>query len=141
MIEQIHTEGGFMEKYVLSKAIGIVCGILTTIASLGYGFLFLLGTSLGKALQSEIDTPAHDRLTFVILTSLFIVGVITVAGSFGLNRNVWRIVYFGFCLIIGICFLITFFISIGALGSTYEFMILSICMMYFLLCYLVKKEK
>jgi hypothetical protein len=47
MIEQIHTEGGFsefMEKYVLSKAIGIVCGIFTIIATLGYGFLFLLGT-------------------------------------------------------------------------------------------------
>ncbi len=133
--------GELMGKYVLSKKIGIVLGILTIIATLGYGFLYLLGTSLGKALNSEIDTSATDRLTLVILIGLLIVGVITGAGPFGLNRNVWRIVYFGFCLVLGICLLIIFFISIGALGRTYEFMILCISMMYFLLGYLVRKEK
>lgn len=130
-----------MEKYRLSKAIGVVLGILTIIVTLGYGFLYLLGTSLGKALHSEIDSSATDRLTLVILIGLLIVGVITGAGSFGLNRNVWRIVYFGFCLVLGICLFVTFFISIGALGSTYEFMILCISMMYFLLGYLVRKKK
>ncbi|MDQ0861293.1 hypothetical protein [Bacillus sp. V2I10] len=130
-----------MGEYVLSKTIAIVLGTLTIIGTLGYGFLFLLGTSLGQALQSEIDTSATDRLTLLIITSLLIVGVITGAGSFGLNWNVWRIVYFGFCLVLGICLLVTFFISIGALGSTYEFMILCISMMYFLMGYLVKKKK
>ncbi|WP_242218356.1 hypothetical protein [Bacillus cereus group sp. BfR-BA-01380] len=130
-----------MGKYVLSKTIGVVLGGLTIIATVGYGFLYLLGTSLGKALHSEIDSSAIDRLTLVILIGLLIVGVITGAGSFGLNRNVWRIVYFGFCLVLGVCFLVTFFISIGALGSTYEFIILCISMMYFLLGYLVRKEK
>ncbi|MFC0271802.1 hypothetical protein ACFFIX_10080 [Metabacillus herbersteinensis] len=129
-----------MGKYVLSKTIGIVLGILMIIATIGYGFLFLLGTSLGKALGST-DTSTSDRLTLVTLISLLIVGVITVAGSSRLNRNVWRFVYFGFCLVLGICLLVTFFISIGALGSTYEFMILCISMMYFLLGYLVRKEK
>lgn len=130
-----------MEKYRLSKAIGVVLGILTIIATLGYGFLYLLGTSLGKALHSEIDSSATDRLTLVILIGLLIVGVITGAGSFWLNRNVWRVVYFGFCLVLGICLFVTFFISIGALGSIYEFMILCISMMYFLLSYLVRKGK
>lgn len=130
-----------MEKYALSKTIGIVLGALTIIATLGYGFLFLLGTSLGQALHSEIDTSAPDRLTVLILISLLIVGVITGAGSFGLNWNVWRIIYCGFCLVLGICLLVTFFISIGAIGSTYEFMILCISMMYFWMGYLVKKKK
>ncbi|MCP1123803.1 hypothetical protein CN326_15105 [Bacillus sp. AFS018417] len=130
-----------MEKYRLSKAIGVVLGILTIIVTLGYGFLYLLGTSLGKALHSEIDSSATDRLTLVILIGLLIVGVITGAGSFWLNRNVWRVVYFGFCLVLGICLFVTFFISIGALGSIYEFMILCISMMYFLLSYLVRKGK
>lgn len=130
-----------MEKYVLSKTIAIVLGALTIIATLGYGFLFLLGTSLGKALHSEIDTSATNKLTLLILISLLIVGVITGAGSFGLNWNVWRIVYCGFCLVLGICLLVTFFISIGAIGSTYEFMILCISMMYFWMGYLVKKKK
>lgn len=130
-----------MEKYVLSKTIAIVLGALTIIATLGYGFLFLLGTSLGKALHSEIDTSATNKLTLLILISLLIVGVLTGAGSFGLNWNVWRIVYCGFCLVLGICLLVTFFISIGAIGSTYEFMILCISMMYFWMGYLVKKKK
>ncbi|MFY0762262.1 hypothetical protein AB1K32_26065 [Metabacillus dongyingensis] len=130
-----------MEKYVLSKTIAIVLGALTIIAALGYGFLFLLGTSLGQALHSEIDTSATNKLTLLILISLLIVGVITGAGSFGLNWNVWRIVYCGFCLVLGICLLVTFFISIGAIGSTYEFMILCISMMYFWMGYLVKKKK
>jgi hypothetical protein len=130
-----------MEKYVLSKTIAIVLGALTIIATLGYGFLFLLGTSLGQALHSEIDTSATNKLTLLILISLLIVGVITGAGSFGLNWNVWRIVYCWFCLVLGICLLVTFFISIGAIGSTYEFMILYISMMYFWMGYLVKKKK
>ncbi|MBT2667237.1 hypothetical protein J7J00_17270 [Bacillus sp. ISL-4] len=130
-----------MGKYVLSKTIAIVLGTLTIIGTLGYGLLFLLGTSLGQALQSEIDTSATDRLTLLILISLLIVGVITGVGSFGLNWSLWRVVYFGFCLVLGICLLVTFFISIGALGSTYEFIIFCISMMYFLMGYLVKKKK
>ncbi|UNJ81235.1 hypothetical protein [Metabacillus dongyingensis] len=130
-----------MEKYVLSKTIAIVLGALTIIATLGYGFLFLLGTSLGQALHSNIDTLATNKLTLLILISLLIVGVITGAGSFGLNWNVWRIVYCGFCLVLGICLLVTFFISMGAIGSTFEFMILCISMMYFWMGYLVKKKK
>lgn len=130
-----------MEKYVLSKTIAIVLGALTIIAALGYGFLFLLGTSLGQALHSNIDTLATNKLTLLILISLLIVGIITGAGSFGLNWNVWRIVYCGFCLVLGICLLVTFFISMGAIGSTFEFMILCISMMYFWMGYLVKKKK
>ncbi|USK31203.1 hypothetical protein LIT32_26395 (plasmid) [Bacillus sp. CMF21] len=130
-----------MEKYVLSKTIAIVLGALTIIAALGYGFLFLLGTSLGQALHSNIDTLATNKLTLLILISLLIVGIITGAGSFGLNWNVWRIVYCRFCLVLGICLLVTFFISMGAIGSTFEFMILCISMMYFWMGYLVKKKK
>ncbi|MFB9760522.1 hypothetical protein [Ectobacillus funiculus] len=40
-----------MGKYVLSKKIGIVLGILTIIATLGYGFLYLLGTILRESAQ------------------------------------------------------------------------------------------
>ncbi|MDR6999293.1 hypothetical protein [Neobacillus niacini] len=86
-----------MRKYVLSKTFGIVLGTLTIIAMLGYGFMFFLGKSLGQALNSEIDSSSTNKFTLVILITLLTVSVITGAGSFALNWNVWRMVYSGFC--------------------------------------------
>jgi len=129
-----------MGKFQISKTIGMILGVIMIIAVLGYGLLYLLGTSLGKALGSEMETKAKDQFTLVILFSLSLVGVITGIGSYGIKFKRWRFVYIGLCLLAGAALLFAFFISIGALGTTYEFLILFLSILYFLLGYLVKKE-
>ncbi|CAH2715915.1 hypothetical protein BACCIP111895_03099 [Neobacillus rhizosphaerae] len=130
-----------MEKYRKSKTTGMILGAIMIIATFGYGLLYLLGTSLGKALGSEMNTTDSDRLTLIILLSIGLLGIITGAGSYGIKFKGWRYVYIGFCVLIGVALLFTFFISRRALGTTNEFLILCISTLYFLLGYLVKKEK
>jgi len=130
-----------MGKVRLSKTIGVVLGIVMVLAALGYGLIYLLGRSLGTALGSTLDTTAQDKFTLLILLGICMVGVITGAGSFGLKSKGWRTVYIGFCLIVGMALLVTFFISLGALGTMLEFVILFMGLIYFLLGYFVKKEK
>ena len=130
-----------MGKYKMSKTMGMILGTIMIIVTLGYGLLYLLGTSLGKALGSEIETTARDQFTLVILFSIGLGGVLTGIGSFGIKFKGWRYGYLGFCMLIGVALLFTFFISRGALGTTYEFLILCLSILYFLLGYLVKKEK
>ncbi|AZU62370.1 hypothetical protein [Neobacillus mesonae] len=130
-----------MGKYKMSKTIGMILGTIMIIATLGYGLLYLLGTSLGKALGSEMETTARDQFTIVILFSIGLSSVITGAGCLGIKFKGWRYVYIGFCMLIGVVLLFTFFISREALGTTYEFLILCLSILYFLLGYLVKREK
>ncbi|MBS4214048.1 MULTISPECIES: hypothetical protein [Neobacillus] len=130
-----------MGKYKMSKTIGMILGTIMIVATLGYGLLYLLGTSLGKALGSEMETTARNQFTFVILFSIGLGSVITGAGSFGIKFKGWRYIYIGFCMLIGVVLLFTFFISRGAIGTTYEFLILCLSILYFLLGYLVIKEK
>jgi hypothetical protein len=129
-----------MDKYLFSKAIGVTLGILMILVVFGFSFLYILGTSLGRALNSGIDTTNTDQQYLIVLMSLFLMAIITAAGSFGLNRNAWRIFYIGFCLIIGLCLLIAFFYSLGALGTNFEIMLLFVSLIYFLLGLLVKKR-
>ncbi len=130
-----------MGKYFFSKTIGIFLGTITTVAALCYGFFYLLGTSLGKALGSELDTEASNRSTLEILMSICLLGFITGAGSLGIKSKGWRSAYIGFCILMGTILIVFFFISEGALGKAFEFLILCISLMYFLLGYIVKKEK
>jgi len=130
-----------MKKYKVSKTIGVVLGTLMVIASVGYGFIYLLGTSLGSALGSTIDTTAKDIVTLGMIFSICVIGVLTGILSFGLKSKGLRMVYFGFCLLIGVALLVTYFISIGALGKKVEFLILFMGIIYFLLGYFVKKER
>jgi hypothetical protein len=130
-----------MGKFVLSKTMGWILGILTIVATIGYGLLFLLGASLGKALNSEMDHSGENQLIFVLFASFFILGIITWLGSLGLNRKGWRMVYYGFCLVLGFVLLASFFMAMGAVGRIYEGMILGISLLYFLLGFLVRNEK
>lgn len=102
---------------MLSKTVGVILGTLMVITSFGYGILYLLGRSLGKALGSNIDTTTSDIPTLVTLMIICILGAITGVGCFRVKLKGWRIVYIGFSLLLGIGFLVTFFISIGALGE------------------------
>lgn len=128
-------------KYRMSKTIGMILGVIMIIVTLGYGLLYLLGTSLGEALGSEMETTARDQFTLVILFSIGLGGVLTGAGSYGIKFKGWRYLYIGLCMLIGAALLFTFFIARGALGTTYEFLIICLSILYFLLGYLVKKEK
>ncbi|MCM3764475.1 hypothetical protein [Neobacillus niacini] len=130
-----------MGKYRMSKTIGMILGAIIIIVTLGYGLLYLLGTSLGKALGSQIETTSREKFTLIILFSIGLSGVLTGAGSYGIKFKGWRYFYIGFCMLIGVALLLTFFISRGALGTTFEFLILCLSILYFLLGYLVKKEK
>ncbi|MFY4776968.1 hypothetical protein [Metabacillus sp. RGM 3146] len=123
-----------------SKSVGMGLGALTVIVGLGYGLVFALGRSLGKALSSSIDNSAADTLPLAIFFSLITAGLITGAGSYGLSGNGGRKVYFAFCVLVGVCFLVSFLILIGSLGELYEGLILCLSILYFLLGYLVVKK-
>lgn len=128
-------------KFKLSKTIGIVLGSLVVISSIGYAFLYLLGTSLGNALGSNLETTTIDIITLGIILCSGLLGVLTGIGCFGLKIKEIRRVYIGFCLIMGIVLLVIFSISIGALGTKYEFTIFIMGILYLLLGYIVIKEK
>lgn len=129
-----------MKNFRLSKSLGVFWGTMMIVISIGYGFVYLLGTSLGKALGSTLDTAAEHKFTLFILAIICILGVMIGAGSFKLQIKGWRIFYIGFCLAIGLSLFITFLFSVGALGTKYEMMILFMSVVSFLLAYLVKKE-
>lgn len=123
-----------------SKSVGMGLGVLTVLVGLGYGLVFMLGTSLGKALSSSIDHSAAETLTLVIFLSLITAGFITGAGSYGLNGNGGRRVYFAFCVLVGVCFLVSFLLLIGSLGDLYEGLLLCLSILYFLQGYLAVKK-
>ncbi|MBS3679810.1 hypothetical protein KGF86_06245 [Ornithinibacillus massiliensis] len=129
-----------MNEYKLSKTLGIVLGIIMVIASFGYGFLYFLGRSLGNVLISTTDTTANDIAALGIILSICVIGLITFTGCFGLRGTRWRRVYIRLCLIVGVALLVMYFISIGSLGTMYEFSILLMSIFYLLLGYFVKKE-
>ncbi|MBC5638817.1 hypothetical protein H8S33_18765 [Ornithinibacillus sp. BX22] len=128
-----------MNEYKLSKTLGIVLGIIMVIASFGYGFLYFLGRSLGNVLISTTDTTANDIAALGIIF-ICVIGLITFTGCFGLRGTRWRRVYIRLCLIVGVALLVMYFISIGSLGTMYEFSILLMSIFYLLLGYFVKKE-
>jgi len=128
-----------MGNYVVSKMLAGVLSILMVLTVLGYGFLFLLGTSIGRALNSTVDTTGSVRIHLTFLMVLLGVAVITGAGCFGLTRTGWRIFYIGFCFIIGLVFLAAFFYSFGDLGTGFELLLLLISFIYFLQGFCVRK--
>ncbi|WP_148346944.1 hypothetical protein [Robertmurraya massiliosenegalensis] len=73
-----------MKNFRLSKSLGVFWGTMMIVISIGYGFVYLLGTSLGKALGSTLDTAAEHKFTLFILAIICILGVMIGAGSFKL---------------------------------------------------------
>ncbi|WHY74789.1 hypothetical protein [Fictibacillus enclensis] len=86
-----------MEKYTVSKTIGLVAGIIIILSALGFGGLYMLGTSLGKALGSQTGPSVDVPFMFVVLMCILLIGFITGLGSLGLKRKGWRN---------GICFIL-----------------------------------
>ncbi|MDN4523054.1 hypothetical protein [Fictibacillus fluitans] len=129
-----------MEKYTVSRTIGLFAGIIIILSALGFGGLYMLGASLGKALGSQTGPSVDLSLMAVILLCISLIGFITGSGSLGLKRKGWRNGFIVFCWSVGLFLLIVFFSSLGALGKAIEFLILCVCGVYFLLGYLVKKE-
>lgn len=129
-----------MNKLVNSKLIGMILGVLILIVVAVFGFLYFLGISLGRALNGNIDSTGDHRTLFMIAI-LLISGLLTVIGTFGLKKRAWRIIYLGFCIVVGLCFLIGFILSLGALGLKFELLIFLIGLLYLLLAYVIKIEK
>lgn len=131
-----------MIKPRYSKILGVFLGTLTIIAALGFGFLFLIGMGLQGTFSSE-DYASTDQsiyLNLIILVMLIISGFITAIAPFALKKRVGKAIFIGYCFILGSVALVVFFISIGALGSGFEYVILTVGIVYFLLGYLVIKE-
>jgi len=132
-----------LSKLAYSKILGLVLGILLIIAAVGYGVLFLIGTGLQQAFASDIDQAPTDNNIFVNLVIIVIpviIGLITARGPFALKKTAGKVIFSSFCFILGLLGLMFFFISLGALGDSFEYLILSIGIIYFLLGYLIIKE-
>ena len=132
-----------LSKLAYSKILGLVLGIFLIIAAVGYGVLFLIGTGLQQAFAADIDKAPTDNYIFlnlVIIVILVIIGLITARGPFAFKKTAGKVTYASFCFILGFLGLVFFFISLGALGDQFEYLILAIGIIYFLLGYLIIKE-
>ncbi|MCR2823451.1 hypothetical protein [Lederbergia panacisoli] len=118
-----------------TKILGIIVGGLTILAAIGFGILFLIGMGLSNDQSSSVSPAA----TIIIVLLLF--GLITGIGPFKLKNKTWKTFYIGFCLILGICFVLFFIISIGAIGSINEYFILGLGLIYLGLGYLAFRKK
>lgn len=127
-----------MKEYMYTKILGVIVGLLTILVATGFGILLFIGIGLSKAFSTGYDHSATEILTIVILLFL---GLITGIGSFKLKSNLWRNFYIVYCIMVGLGFIITFFISIGSIGFIFEIFILFIGAIYILLGYLAKGKK
>jgi hypothetical protein len=130
-----------MKEYMYTKTIGVILGILTIFVAIGFGILSFIGMGLSKALNTGYDSSSTDRYPLIILILLLLFGLITGIGPFKLKHKAWKIFYTGFCLILGTCFVVIFFVSFGALGFKNEIFILCMGIIYLLLGYLAKRKK
>ena len=130
-----------MKEYKITKVVGIVTGILTMFATIGFGILYLIGTGLSKALNSGYDQSSSNNTEGTVIFVFLLFGLILGIAPFFLKNNAWRTVYIGLCLILGIGFTAAFGMSIGALGSINEIFILCLGVVFFLQSYLAIKKK
>lgn len=131
-----------MIKRTYSKILGTIIGTLTIIVTLGVGFLFLIGMGLNQAFSTEVDSTPNEQpiLYLLIIISLVISGLITAISPFAIKRKATKVIFIGYCFILGIVGLVVFFISAGALGNGFEYTLLAIGFAFFLLGYLIIKE-
>ena len=126
-----------MREHKRSKIIGLILGVLLMVAGIGYGLLYLVSVAL-RANEASISS---DFFALAILAGIGLLGFITIAGPFKIKLNPWKTVFFWFCMIAGTIALIFLFITMGALGTIFEILILSIGLLYFILGYLIKTEQ
>ncbi|WNB91347.1 hypothetical protein [Bacillus sp. NEB1478] len=130
-----------MQEYGYTKTVGVTLGVLTIIGAIGFGILSLIGMSLSKALNGTPDNSSMGSSVLMVFCILLLCGLITAFGSYKLKSKAWKKSYMGFCFIIGIGSVITFFVSFGALGFNNEIFILCMGIVYLVLSYLVKRKK
>ncbi len=130
-----------MKEYKITKLVGIVAGILTILAAVGFGILYLIGKGLSNAPNSGYDQSSSNNSVLTIMIVLVLFGILIGIVPIFLKNNKWRMIYIGLCLILGIGFTITFIMSIGAIGTIIENFILCLGVVFFLQSYLVIKKK
>jgi hypothetical protein len=130
-----------MKDYFFTKMVAVIVGTLTIVAAIGLGILSFIGMGLSNAFNSGQEPSATSGFALIIVIILLCFGLFTGIGSFWLRGKVWRAFYMGFCIILGIGFVVVFFISFGALGFKNEIFLLCIGIIYLWLGYLVKRKK
>ena len=130
-----------MKEYMYTRILGVIVGTLTIIGAIGFGVLSLIGISLSNALSGTDYSSAEKSLAIIVFLLLLISGLMTLIGSTKLKNKGWNTFYTVFCLILGIGFIVIFFISFGSIGYKNELFIIGIGITYLLLVYLVKKRK
>jgi hypothetical protein len=130
-----------MKEYIFTKTLGVIVGTLSIFTAIGFGLLSLIGMGLSKALNSSYNNSSDDEYVLLIFIILLLFGFITVIVPYQLKKEAWRIFYTGFCFVLGVGFVVTFFISLGSIGNKNEIFILCIGLIYLLLGYLAKRKK
>lgn len=130
-----------MKEYTYTKIFGVISGALAIIGGIAFGTLAFIGMGLSNAWNTETNSSTERLIAFAIPSILLLFGLITSIGSFRLKSKGWKIFYVGFCLLLGIGFVMTFFISLGSIGYKIELLILCIGVNYLWLSYLAKKKK
>ncbi|KKI93210.1 hypothetical protein WQ54_04995 [Bacillus sp. SA1-12] len=130
-----------MKKFAYTKRLAVIAGSLIILGAIGYGLLALIAIGLSNAWNTEGSSSSTNNWLFVFFLIMLLLGILTAAGSFLLKRKAWKVVYTGFCLILGVGFVASFFISFGALGVMSELFLLFIGVVYMVLGYFVNKEK
>lgn len=130
-----------MKEYTYTKTLGSIVGVLAIFLAIGFGILSFLGKGLSKALNTGSDYGIDDKWLGITFAFLLLFALITVVGVFFLKNKAWRVFYIGFCLLVGIGLVLTFFISFGAIGFKSEVFILCVGIVYLGLSYLTKSRK
>ncbi|WP_163103233.1 hypothetical protein [Peribacillus alkalitolerans] len=100
-----------------------------------------IGMSLSKALNTGYEHSSFDKSSILLLIILLVIGCITMIGAFKLKNKTWSIFFIGFCIALGIVFIVIFLFSFGSLGYKNELFILCVGIIYLGLGYLAIRKK
>ncbi|QED46085.1 hypothetical protein [Cytobacillus dafuensis] len=131
-----------MKEYFYTKVLASLVGIVMTILAIIFGLFALIGIGLSNAWSSENSTSTTQYSSvFPIFVMIFSIGLFTFIGSLRLKNKTWNIIYIGLIVLIGIGFIITFFVIWGAIGLKIEIFILFIGFLYICLGYMAYKKR
>lgn len=128
-----------MREYYYTKILGTIVGIVTIIMTIGMVGWYLFGVGLSNALNGSQSSP--NPVMFIYSFLLFIAGLVTIIGAFKLRYRAWQLGYTLWLLLTGVTLVVVFFISFGAIGTTYEILILVVGISYLVISYFTYKRK